>query len=96
VAGGDHGCAGHGNRSSAAATGADTAGWPTVRFATFNASLNRGAVVADMSTPGNAPAQTIADIVQRARTDVLLINEVDFVEGGCGTAVPENYLSVGQ
>lgn len=39
------------------------AGVTSVRFATFNASLNRnsaGALVADLSTPGNAQAQTNA------------------------------------
>ena len=82
----------------AAAIGADTAERPTVRFATFNASLNRGApgaLVADLSTPGNAQAQTIAEIVQRTRPDVLLINEFDFVEGGVAAQLfQQNYLSV--
>ncbi len=84
----------------AAAGGTDTAGRPTVRFATFNASLNRGvagALVADLSTPGNVQAQTIAEIVQRTRPDVLLINEFDFVEGGVAAQLfQQNYLSVGQ
>ena len=60
-----------------------SSGHDTVRFATFNASLNRGAagaLVADLSTPDNAQARTIAEIVQRTRPDVLLINEFDFVE----------------
>jgi hypothetical protein len=82
----------------AAAVGADMAERPTVRFATFNASLNRGvagALVADLSTPGNAQAQTIAEIVQRTRPDVLLINEFDFVEGGVAAQLfQQNYLSV--
>ena len=72
----------------------------TVRFATFNASLNRfnaGDLLSDLSTPGNAQAQTIAEIVQRARPDVLLINEFDFYEDGvAATFFQENYLSVGQ
>jgi hypothetical protein len=72
----------------------------TVRFATFNASLNRGAegqLVADLSTPDNTQAQTIAEIVQRTRPDVLLINEFDFVEGGLAAELfQENYLSVSQ
>ena len=41
-----------------------------VRFATFNASLNRGTagqLRADLSTPDNAQARVIAEIVQRAR-----------------------------
>ena len=56
-----------------------------VRFATFNASLNRnaaGQLVADLSTPNNAQAADIAETIQRVNPDVLLINEFDFVEGG--------------
>lgn len=72
----------------------------TVRFATFNASLNRnfaGQLVADLSTPGNAQAQTVAEIIQRTQPDVLLINEFDYVEGGLAAELfQENYLSVSQ
>src|SRR4029450_1553598 len=82
----------------AAAIGAEAGERPTARFAPCNASLNRGApgaLVADLSTPGNAQAQTIAEIVQRARPDVLLINEFDFVEGGVAAQLfQQNYLSV--
>ena len=56
-------------------------GAPTVRFATFNASLNRnfaGQLRSDLSTPGNAQAGAVAEIVQRTRPEVLLINEFDF------------------
>ena len=71
-----------------------------VRFATFNASLNRsfeGQLVADLSTPNNAQARTVAEIVQRTRPDVLLINEFDFVENGVTAQLfQENYLSVSQ
>jgi hypothetical protein len=72
----------------------------SVRFATFNASLNRnaaGQLVADLSTPGNAQAQTVAEIIQRTRPDVLLINEFDFVENGVAAELfQQNYLSVSQ
>jgi hypothetical protein len=72
----------------------------TVRFATFNASLNRtaeGQLVADLSTPNNAQAKTIAEIIQRSQPDVLLINEFDFVEGGMAAELfQENYLSISQ
>ncbi|GAA3674857.1 endonuclease/exonuclease/phosphatase family protein [Nonomuraea antimicrobica] len=71
-----------------------------VRFATFNASLNRGAdgqLVADLSTTGNTQAKVIAEIVQRARPDVLLINEFDFDAAGTAARLfQDNYLSVGQ
>ncbi|HSF97053.1 MAG TPA: endonuclease/exonuclease/phosphatase family protein [Ornithinibacter sp.] len=71
-----------------------------VRFATFNASLNRnfeGQLVADLSTTTNAQARTVAEIIQRTRPDVLLINEFDFVENGQAAELfQDNYLSVGQ
>jgi Endonuclease/Exonuclease/phosphatase family len=70
------------------------------RFSTFNASLNRsveGQLIADLSTPGNAQAQTVAEIIQRVRPDVLLINEFDFDEGNVALRLfQDNYLSVGQ
>jgi hypothetical protein len=71
---------------------------PTVRFATFNASLNRnfaGQLVSDLSTPANAQAKAVAEIIQRARPDVLLINEFDFDPAAVGL-FQENYLSVSQ
>jgi hypothetical protein len=75
-----------------------------VRFATFNASLNRnttGQLITDLSSPGNAQADTVAEIIQRTRPDVLLINEFDFDdqgEGGSSLAAElfqDNYLSIG-
>ncbi len=70
-----------------------------VRFATFNASLNRsaeGQLITDLSTPDNVQAQVIAEIVQRTRPDVLLINEFDFDAAGEAAALfQSNYLSVG-
>jgi hypothetical protein len=67
-----------------------------VRFSTFNASLNRnsaGQLVADLSTPNNAQAATVAEIIQRARPDVLLINEFDFDPPALGL-FQDNYLSL--
>jgi hypothetical protein len=73
---------------------------PKVRFATFNASLNRsaaGELVQDLSTPDNAQAKTVAEIIQRAAPDVLLVNEFDFVENGVAAELfRDNYLSVSQ
>ena len=69
-----------------------------VRFATFNASLNRfslGALAVDLSTPDNAQAAAVAEIIQRTAPDVLLINEFDYDP----TAVDlfrDNYLEVSQ
>lgn len=69
-----------------------------VRFATFNASLNRGAegaLVSDLSAPGNAQADAVAEIIQRANPDVLLFNEFDYVAGGEALRLfQDNYLSV--
>jgi hypothetical protein len=71
-----------------------------VRFSTFNASLNRfnlGDLVNDLSTPNNAQAKVIAEIIQRTRPDVLLINEFDFdAQGLAGKLFQDNYLSVSQ
>ena len=70
----------------------------TVRFATFNASLNRnaaGQALADLSAPGNAQANAVAEIIQRIRPDVLLINEFDFYPNNqLATAFQDNYLDL--
>lgn len=71
-----------------------------VRFATFNASLNRnnaGDLVRDLSAPGNAQASAVAETIQRVDPDVLLVNEFDYVEGGQAAELfRDNYLAVGQ
>jgi len=70
----------------------------TVRFATFNASLNRnfaGQLISDLSTPDNAQAATVAEIIQRMRPDVLLINEFDYDDSNTALRLfQDNYLSV--
>ncbi len=73
--------------------------WPqTVRFATFNASLNRlnaGDLAAELSAPGSSQPDAIAEIIQRTRPDVLLINEFDYDDGGVAVqAFHDNYLKV--
>ena len=71
---------------------------PEVRFATFNASLNRnfdGELLTDLSVPGNPQADAVAEIIQRVNPDVLLINEFDY--DADGTALQDfvdNYLGV--
>ena len=82
-----------------------------VRFATFNASLNRfnaGDLLEDLSNPGNmddpdvVQAHVIAEIIQRTRPDVLLINEFDYDDQGdpydslAAQLFQNNYLSVSQ
>lgn len=73
---------------------------PPTRFATFNVALNRfneGDLVNDLSTPDNAQAQAVAEIIQRVRPDVILLNEFDYDAEGQGIALfQENYLAVGQ
>jgi hypothetical protein len=72
----------------------------TVRFATFNASVNRnaeGELVADLSTGADPQLRNVAEIIQRARPDVLLINEFDFVpDQQAARLFQRNYLSVSQ
>ena len=80
------------------AVAGDGAGPAQIRFATFNASLNRisaGALAAELSVPGSPQPDTIAEIIQRVRPDVLLINEFDYDAGGiAATLFQDNYLSV--
>lgn len=75
-----------------------TGNHPTVRFATFNASLNRGAagqLVTDLSTPDNAQAREVAEVIQRNRPDVMLINEFDYAPAAVDL-FRRNYLERGQ
>ncbi len=68
----------------------------TVRFATFNASLNRGAAGAlatELASPGSAQPDTVAEIIQRSRPDVLLINEFDY-DPAALASFQANYLGV--
>jgi hypothetical protein len=76
-----------------------------VRFATFNASLNRGtagALVGDLSNPGAdtvgvRQARNVAEVIQRAAPDVVLINEFDFyADGQAARLFRDNFLAVAQ
>ena len=67
-----------------------------IRVATFNASLNRfneGDLAEDLSTPDDPQAQRIAEIIQRVRPDVLLLNEFDY-DPAAVDLFRENYLEV--
>ena len=69
---------------------------PTVTFATFNASMNRnnaGDLAAELAEPGSAQPDTIATIIQKARPDVLLLNEFDY-DPEALELFQENYLAV--
>jgi hypothetical protein len=84
---------------AAAGPGRDDApGRQTLRAATFNASLNRfneGDLAEDLLTPDDPQAQRIAEIIQRTRPDVLLINEFDY-DPAAIDLFRDNYLAVAQ
>lgn len=69
-----------------------------VRFATFNASLNRnapGQALADLSEPGNPQASAVAEIIQRTRPEILLVNEFDYEPNNAlADAFQANYLGI--
>ncbi|MDX1613693.1 MAG: endonuclease/exonuclease/phosphatase family protein [Candidatus Promineifilaceae bacterium] len=75
-------------------------GLDPVRFATFNASLNRfnaGDLITDLSTLDDPQAQAVAEIIQRTAPDVLLVNEFDYYpDGQAAELFLENYLGVSQ
>lgn len=71
-----------------------------IRFATFNASLNRnseGQLITDLSTQTNEQAQNVAEIIQRSNPDVVLVNEFDFEPNDAAAKLfQDNYLAVSQ
>ena len=75
----------------------------SVRFATFNLSLNRGAAgqLADhlahpeWATTSRRQARNNAEVIQRVRPDVLLINEFDFDPAAVGL-FQDNFLGESQ
>jgi hypothetical protein len=71
-----------------------------IRFATFNCSLNRdaaGQLVADLSSSDNTQAKKVAEIIQRVRPDILLLNEFDFdVDQKAVKLFQRNYLAKSQ
>jgi endonuclease/exonuclease/phosphatase family metal-dependent hydrolase len=71
-----------------------------IRFATFNVAFNResaGLLATELTSQGSRPAARVAEVIQRVRPDVILLNEVDYdaagnaIQGFC-----ENYLAVSQ
>lgn len=66
---------------------------PTVRVATFNASLNRaseGQLVSDLQGE-NEQARAVADVITENAPDILLVNEFDYAPGSVDL-FRENYL----
>jgi hypothetical protein len=72
----------------------------SVRVATFNCSLNRnnaGQLITDLSTPANAQAKVIAEIIQRAAPDIVLLNEFDYDSNDTALDLfRANYLAISQ
>jgi 3-phytase len=70
------------------------------RFATFNASVNRnadGQLLQELSNGDDPQLRNVAEIIQRTRPDVLLVNEFDFVPDQQAVRLfQRNYLSVPQ
>lgn len=71
-----------------------------LRVATYNLSLNRstaGELAADLSTPEDQQARAVAEVIQRANPDVVLLNEFDYVPGTRAVDLfRDNYLATGQ
>ena len=67
-----------------------------VRFSTFNASLNRnaaGQLLTDLESGTNQQAKNVAETIQRAHPDVVLVNEFDFEpDGEAAELFRDNYL----
>jgi Endonuclease/Exonuclease/phosphatase family len=72
----------------------------SLRFATFNASLNRGtngAFLAAVTTTTDPQIKGVAEIIQRAAPDVLLVNEFDFdAQHIALDRFNDNYLAISQ
>ncbi|WP_053202245.1 endonuclease/exonuclease/phosphatase family protein [Jiangella muralis] len=85
---------------AAAPANADRPGAAELRVATYNLSLNRaaeGELVDDLSTGADPQARAVAEVIQRTRPDIILLNEFDYVEDGVAADLfRANYLEVGQ
>ena len=72
----------------------------TLRVATFNAYLNRpseGQLIQDLRSPNDPQIRAVAEIIQRTRPDILLLQEFDYDPTGEGIQLfQENYLDVSQ
>ena len=73
-----------------------------VRFATFNASLNRpsaGLLTTHLANPAvddqfRRQAKNVAEVIQRVGSDVLLVNEFDPLDNADAPVGPEDLLRV--
>jgi endonuclease/exonuclease/phosphatase family metal-dependent hydrolase len=86
--------------SLAGLSGESPASEGTYRIATYNTSLFRdqsGQLVADLEGGENEQAKRIAEVIQRVRPDVLLVNEFDYDPSGRAAELfRTNYLAVSQ
>lgn len=87
-------------RAPAGAVASGHGAGPVTRVATFNASLNRrteGALRQELSTPDSAQPRAVAEIIQRVRPDILLLQEFDYdAAGEALAAFQANYLGKSQ
>lgn len=71
-----------------------------IRVATFNAYLNRsseGQILADAQSGEDEQIKKVAEIIQRVRPEVLVLQEFDYVAGRAAVdALKANYLQVSQ
>lgn len=76
-----------------------SAGAAPIRFASFNAYLNReaqGQLLADLAMPDHPQVKAVAEIIQRVNPDVLLLLEFDYdPTGEAVRRFQENYLAIG-
>ena len=72
----------------------------TIRVATFNAYLNRfsqGQLIIDLNDENNSQITAVAEIIQRVRPDILLLNEFDYDANGAAISLfQDNFLSKSQ
>ncbi|MAT73394.1 MAG: endonuclease [Planctomycetaceae bacterium] len=72
----------------------------TLRIATFNVSLygsRAGEIAQRLQTGDDQQARCLAEIIQRVRPDVLLVNELDYdADGATLDGFCKNYLAVAQ
>jgi endonuclease/exonuclease/phosphatase family metal-dependent hydrolase len=72
----------------------------SIRVATYNVSLFRdetGQLVRDLAAGDNQQALRIAEVIQRVRPDILLVNEFDYdAAGRAAELFRTKYLAVGQ
>jgi endonuclease/exonuclease/phosphatase family metal-dependent hydrolase len=73
---------------------------PVVRVATYNTSMFRdqdGQLGHDLENGDNPQAKSIAEVIQRERPDIILLNEFDYdPEAHAAKLFLEKYLAIGQ